>query len=98
MKFYLLQVDSLCHVFALIESGKTFLFKYQLIDNDNVNNVLQQLNTNDEVFCCINDKVSVIFSAIKKENDILFQKKIDTENGYVLNIEIIKKLTQNIIF
>ena len=97
MNYYLLQIDSLCHVFSLIESGKDFLFKYQLIDNDNVNNILTQLNNNDEVLCSINDRVSIVFSVIKKDNNCFFNKKIDIENGYELSTEMIQKLNESTI-
>ena len=48
---YILKISSLSHTFSLIESGVDFSFKYNLIENDQLTNILKVLKVGDTFFC-----------------------------------------------
>ena len=47
---YILKISSLSHTFSLIESGVDFSFKYNLIENDQLTNILKVLKVGDTFF------------------------------------------------
>lgn len=90
---YILKISSLSHTFSLIESGVDFSFKYNLIENDQLTNILKVLKVGDTFFCTIDDYIKSYFS-IKNidDKDVILNKIIEVAKGYKIeDINIVKK-------
>lgn len=97
---YILKISSLSHTFSLIESGVDFSFKYNLIENDQLTNILKVLKVGDTFFCAIGDYIKSYFS-IKNidDKDVILNKIIEVAKGYKIeDINIVKKLEENLIY
>ena len=97
---YILKISSLSHTFSLIESGVDFSFKYNLIDNDQLTNILKVLKVGDTFFCTIDDYIKSYFS-IKNidDKDVILNKIIEVAKGYKIeDINIVKKLEEDLIY
>lgn len=97
---YILKISSLSHTFSLIESGVDFSFKYNLIENDQLTNILKVLKVGDTFFCTIDDYIKSYFS-IKNidDKDVILNKIIEVAKGYKIeDINIVKKLEEDLIY
>lgn len=97
---YILKISSLSHTFSLIESGVDFSFKYNLIENDQLTNILKVLKVGDTFFCAIGDYIKSYFS-IKNidDKDVILNKIIEVAKGYKIeDINIVKKLEEDLIY
>ena len=97
---YILKISSLSHTFSLIESGVDFSFKYNLIENDQLTNILKVLKVGDTFFCAIGDYIKSYFS-IKNidDKDVILNKIIEVAKGYKIeDINIVKKLEEVLIY
>lgn len=97
---YILKISSLSHTFSLIESGVDFSFKYNLIENDQLTNILKVLKVGDTFFCAIGDYIKSFFS-IKNidDKDVILNKIIEVARGYKIeDINIVKKLEEALIY
>ena len=97
---YILKISSLSHTFSLIESGVDFSFKYNLIENDQLTNILKVLKVGDTFFCEIGDFIKSYFS-IKNidDKDVILNKIIEVAKGYKIeDINIVKKLEEDLIY
>ena len=97
---YILKISSLSHTFSLIESGVDFSFKYNLIENDQLTNILKVLKVGDTFFCEIVDFIKSYFS-IKNidDKDVILNKIIEVAKGYKIeDINIVKKLEEDLIY
>ncbi len=97
---YILKISSLSHTFSLIESGVDFSFKYNLIENDQLTNILKVLKVGDTFFCAIGDYIKSYFS-IKNidDKDVILNKIIEVAKGYKIeDINIVKKLEEALIY
>lgn len=97
---YILKISSLLHTFSLIESGVDFSFKYNLIENDQLTNILKVLKVGDTFFCTIDDYIKSYFS-IKNidDKDVILNKIIEVAKGYKIeDINIVKKLEEDLIY
>ena len=97
---YILKISSLSHTFSLIESGVDFSFKYNLIENDQLTNILKVLKVGDTFFCEIGDYIKSYFS-IKNidDKDVILNKIIEVAKGYKIeDINIVKKLEEDLIY
>ncbi|MDY3721255.1 MAG: AAA family ATPase [Treponema sp.] len=97
---YILKISSLSHTFSLIESGVDFSFKYNLIENDQLTNILKVLKVGDTFFCAIGDYIKSYFS-IKNidDKDAILNKIIEVAKGYKIeDINIVKKLEEDLIY
>ena len=97
---YILKISSLLHTFSLIESGVDFSFKYNLIENDQLTNILKVLKVGDTFFCAIGDYIKSYFS-IKNidDKDVILNKIIEVARGYKIeDINIVKKLEEDLIY
>lgn len=97
---YILKISSLSHTFSLIESGVDFSFKYNLIENDQLTNILKVLKVGDTFFCTIDDYIKSYFS-IKNidDKDVILNKIIEVARGYKIeDINIVKKLEEDLIY
>lgn len=97
---YILKISSLSHTFSLIESGVDFSFKYNLIENDQLTNILKALKVGDTFFCAIGDYIKSYFS-IKNIDDknVILNKIIEVAKGYKIeDINIVKKLEEELIY
>lgn len=97
---YILKISSLSHTFSLIESGVDFSFKYNLIENDQLTNILKVLKVGDTFFCAIGNYIKSYFS-IKSidDKDVILNKIIEVAKGYKIeDINIVKKLEEELIY
>ena len=97
---YILKISSLSHTFSLIESGVDFSFKYNLIENDQLTNILKVLKVGDTFFCATGDYIKSYFS-IKNidDKDVILNKIIEVAKGYKIeDIKIVKKLEEDLIY
>lgn len=97
---YILKISSLSHTFSLIESGVDFSFKYNLIENDQLTNILNVLKVGDTFFCATGDYIKSYFS-IKNidDKDVILNKIIEVAKGYKIeDIKIVKKLEEDLIY
>ena len=97
---YILKISSLSHTFSLIESGVDFSFKYNLIENDQLTNILNVLKVGDTFFCATGDYIKSYFS-IKNidDKDVILNKIIEVAKGYKIeDINIVKKLEEDLIY
>ena len=97
---YILKISSLSHTFSLIESGVDFSFKYNLIENDQLTNILKVLKVGDTFFCATGDYIKSYFS-IKNidDKDVILNKIIEVAKGYKIeDINIVKKLEEDLIY
>ena len=97
---YILKISSLSHTFSLIESGVDFSFKYNLIENDQLTNILKALKVGDTFFCAIGDYIKSYFS-IKNIDDknVILNKIIEVAKGYKIeDINIVKKLEEELTY
>lgn len=97
---YILKISSLSHTFSLIESGVDFSFKYNLIENDQLTNILKVLKVGDTFFCAIGDYIKSFFS-IKNidDKDVILNKIIEVARGYKIeDTNIVKKLEEALIY
>ncbi len=97
---YILKISSLSHTFSLIESGVDFSFKYNLIENDQLTNILKVLKVGDTFFCAIGDYIKSYFSVKNiDDKDVILNKIIEVAKGYKIeDINIVKKLEEDLIY
>ena len=97
---YILKISSLSHTFSLIESGVDFSFKYNLIENDQLTNILKVLKVGDTFFCAIGDYIKSYFSIKNMDDkDVILNKIIEVAKGYKIeDINIVKKLEEALIY